>query len=98
MDLAGIDDLLTDDEKAVRASVRQLCDKLVDPHVADWFERGEIEHIRGLARELGSLRLLVMHLEGYGCTGLSSVDYGLACLELGASDSGVRPLVSVEGA
>ena len=82
MDLAGIDDLLTDDEKAVRASVRQLCDKLVDPYVADWFERGEVDDIRGLAREFGSLGLLGMHLEGYGCAGMSATDYGLACLEL----------------
>ncbi|HEY7718772.1 MAG TPA: acyl-CoA dehydrogenase family protein [Pedococcus sp.] len=97
LDLAGIDDLLTDDEKAVRASVRQLCDKVVEPHVADWFERGEIDDVRGLARELGSLGLLGMHLTGYGCAGMSAVDYGLACLELEASDSGVRSLVSVQG-
>ena len=55
LDPAGIDDLLTDDEKAVRASVRQLCDERVDPHVAEWFERGQIDDLRGLAKELGSL-------------------------------------------
>ena len=38
-----------------------------------------------------------MHLEGYGCAGMSAVDYGLACLELEASDSGIRSLVSVQG-
>lgn len=97
MDLAGIDDLLTDDEKAVRASVRQLCDKVVDPWVADWFERGEIADIRGLAQDLGTMGVLGMHLEGYGCAGMSAVDYGLACLELEASDSGIRSLVSVQG-
>ena len=97
MDLAGIDDLLSDDEKAVRASVRKLCDDLVDPYVADWFERGEVDDPRGLARELGALGLLGMHLEGYGCAGMSAVDYGLACLELEASDSGIRSLVSVQG-
>ena len=37
-----IDDPLSDDEKAVRASVRQLCADRIDPHVADWFERGEM--------------------------------------------------------
>lgn len=97
MDLAGIDDLLTDDEKAVRASVRQLCDKVVDPWVADWFERGEIADIRGLAQDLGTMGVLGMHLEGYGCASMSAVDYGLACLELEASDSGIRSLVSVQG-
>ncbi|TNM37604.1 acyl-CoA dehydrogenase [Nocardioides albidus] len=97
LDLAGIDDLLSDDEKAVRASVRQLCAERVDPYVADWFERGTIDDIRGLAKELGSLGLLGMHLEGYGCAGMSATDYGLACLELEASDSGIRSLVSVQG-
>jgi len=96
-DLAGIDDLLSPDELAVRASVRQLCADRVDPYVADWFERGEIDDLRGLTKELGALGLLGMHLEGYGCAGMSAVDYGLACLELEASDSGIRSLVSVQG-
>ncbi|MFC8501470.1 acyl-CoA dehydrogenase family protein [Pedococcus sp. NPDC057267] len=97
LDLAGIDDLLSDEEKAIRDSTRAFLDKRVEPHVADWFERGEVDDIRGLARELGALGLLGMHLEGYGCAGLSSVDYGLACLELEATDSGIRSLVSVQG-
>jgi glutaryl-CoA dehydrogenase len=97
MDLAGIDDLLSDEEKAVRATVRTFLDKRVEPHVADWFERGEVDDPRGLAQELGGLGLLGMHLEGYGCAGMSAVDYGLACLELEATDSGIRSLVSVQG-
>ncbi|HET7800972.1 MAG TPA: acyl-CoA dehydrogenase family protein, partial [Humibacillus xanthopallidus] len=96
-DPAGIDDLLSADEKAVRDSVRQLCAQRVDPYVADWFERGTIDDIRGLAKELGSLGVLGMHLEGYGCAGMSATEYGLACLELEASDSGLRSLVSVQG-
>ena len=97
LDPAGIDDLLSDDEKAVRASVRQLCAERIDPYVADWFEQGALPDVRGLAKELGSLGLLGMHLEGYGCAGMSATDYGLACLELEASDSGIRSLVSVQG-
>src|SRR4051812_39809023 len=97
MDLAGIDDLLSDEEKAVRATVRAFLDDRVEPYVADWFERGEVDDIRGLTKELGSLGLLGMHLEGHGCAGMSAVDYGLACLELEATDSGVRSLVSVQG-
>jgi len=97
LDPAGIDDLLSPDEKAVRAAVRQLCADRIDPHVADWFERGEIDDVRGLTKELGAMGLLGMHLEGYGCAGMSATEYGLACLELEASDSGVRSLVSVQG-
>lgn len=96
-DPAGLADLLTADEKAVAGSVRRLCEERVDPFVADWFERGEIADIRGLAKELGALGVLGMHLEGYGCAGMSATEYGLACLELEASDSGLRSLVSVQG-
>jgi glutaryl-CoA dehydrogenase len=97
MDLAGIDDLLSDEEKAIRGTVRTFLDRRVQPYVADWFERGEVDDVRGLAKELGGLGLLGMHLEGYGCAGMSAVDYGLACLELEATDSGIRSLVSVQG-
>ncbi len=97
LDLAGIDDVLTEEEKAIRGAVRHLCDSAVDPYVAEWFEAGELPQIRELAKEMGSLGLLGMHLEGYGCAGMSAVDYGLACLELEASDSGIRSLVSVQG-
>ena len=96
-DPAGLNDLFSQDERAVADSVRRLCADRVDPFVADWFERGEIDDIRGLARELGKLGLLGMHLSGYGCPGMSAVDYGIACLELEASDSGIRSLVSVQG-
>jgi glutaryl-CoA dehydrogenase len=97
LDIAGIDDQLTPDEKDVRSSVRQLCATLIEPDVAAWFEQGSIPDIRGLTKELGALGLLGMHLEGYGCAGMSATDYGLACLELEAADSGIRSLVSVQG-
>ncbi len=97
LDPAGVDHLLSEEEKAVRASVRQLARTRILPHVADWFEAGAIEDPRGLAKELGALGVLGMHLEGYGCAGMSATEYGLACLELEAVDSGVRSLVSVQG-
>lgn len=97
LDPAGVDDLLSADEKAVRASVRQMAEQRILPHVADWFERGAIDDVRGLAKELGALGVLGMHLEGYGCAGMSATEYGLACLELEAVDSGIRSLVSVQG-
>jgi glutaryl-CoA dehydrogenase len=97
LDPAGIDDLLSADEKAVRASVRRLCAERIEPHVAGWFECGRIDDVRGLTEELGALGLLGMHLEGYGCAGMSATQYGLACLELEATDSGIRSLVSVQG-
>jgi glutaryl-CoA dehydrogenase len=97
LDLVDIGSVLTAAEKQVRESVRAVCAKSIDPYVADWFERGELPVARELARELGAVGLLGMHLTGYGCAGMSAVDYGLACLELEASDSGIRSLVSVQG-
>ncbi|CCH74279.1 Glutaryl-CoA dehydrogenase, mitochondrial [Nostocoides australiense Ben110] len=97
LDLAGLEDLFSEDERAIQQSVRAMCERRIDPYVADWFERGEIDDIRGLTKELGQLGVLGMHLTGYGCAGMSGVEYGLACMELEASDSGVRSLMSVQG-
>lgn len=96
-DIAGLNELLTEDEKAVADSIRRLCADRIDPYIGEWFERGEIPDIRGLAKELGELGVLGMHLEGYGCAGMSATQYGIACLELEATDSGLRSLVSVQG-
>ncbi|RAE64574.1 acyl-CoA dehydrogenase, partial [Burkholderia multivorans] len=49
------------------------------------------------AEGLGELGVLGMHLEGYGCGGANATQYGLACPELEAIDSGLRSLVSVQG-
>jgi glutaryl-CoA dehydrogenase len=97
LDLVDVDSLLSDEEKAIRAAVRQVCADAVDPHVMGWYEAGDLPVARELALEFGKVGLLGMHLEGYGCAGMSAVDYGLACLELEASDSGIRSLVWVQG-
>lgn len=96
-DPAGLDDLLSDDEKQIRGAVRQRLDTIAEPYIAEWFEQGGIPNIRELTRELGSLGVLGMHLEGYGCAGMTATEYGLACLEIEATDSGLRSLVSVQG-
>ncbi|KHL11096.1 UNVERIFIED_CONTAM: acyl-CoA dehydrogenase [Mumia flava] len=96
-DLLGIDDVLDAEEIAIRDTVREVLAKEVTPHVAGWFESGELPGVRDLARTFGSLGLLGMHLDGYGCAGASATAYGLACLELEACDSGIRSMVSVQG-
>jgi glutaryl-CoA dehydrogenase len=96
-DPLDLDDLLEPEDLAVRDTVRNWAADRVLPHVADWYERGELPPIRELARELGSIGALGMPLTGYGCAGASAVQYGLACLELEAADSGIRSLVSVQG-
>ncbi|MCH5641481.1 MULTISPECIES: acyl-CoA dehydrogenase family protein [unclassified Gordonia (in: high G+C Gram-positive bacteria)] len=87
----------SDDELALRDSVRGFLAENVTPHIAEWFENGGIPIARDLFKEFGQLGVLGMHLDGYGCGGASSVHYGLACLELEASDSGIRSMVSVQG-
>jgi glutaryl-CoA dehydrogenase len=96
LDMIAADSLLSEDERAIRSTVRTFLDREIRPHVAEWFEAGELP-ARELALGLGSLGVLGMHLEGYGCAGTSAVAYGLACIELEAVDSGVRSLVSVQG-
>ena len=94
-DFLAVDALLDDEERLIRDTVRAFVADRVTPHVGEWFEEGRLP--MELARELGALGLLGMHLEGYGCAGASATAYGLACLELEAGDSGVRSLVSVQG-
>ncbi|SDP59793.1 glutaryl-CoA dehydrogenase [Streptomyces sp. cf386] len=96
-DPLGIDDLLEPEDLAIRDTVRDWAADRVVPFVAEWYETGELPGIRELARELGEIGALGMSLEGYGCAGASAVQYGLACLELEAADSGIRSLVSVQG-
>src|ERR1700759_1123840 len=95
-DFLAIDRNLSDEERDIRDTVRAYVRDKVVPNVGDWFEEGRVP-ARGLAKELGSLNVLGMHLEGYGCAGASATAYGLACLELEAGDSGLRSLVSVQG-
>jgi glutaryl-CoA dehydrogenase len=96
LDLFAIDGLLDDEERAIRDTVRAFAADRLRPHLAEWFEAGEVP-ARELALEMGKLGLLGMHLQGYGCAGTNAVSYGLACMELEAADSGVRSLASVQG-
>ncbi|MBV6697255.1 acyl-CoA dehydrogenase family protein [Kitasatospora aureofaciens] len=95
-DLLAVGDLLTDEERLIRDTVRKFTDERIRPHIGDWFERG-VFPARELAPELGALGVLGMHLDGYGCTGAGAVAYGVACMELEAADSGLRSFVSVQG-
>ncbi len=94
--LFALDSLLEQEEIDIRDTVRKFGNEHIRPHVAQWFEEAKLP-ARELAKELGQLGVLGMHLDGYGCAGMSATAYGLACLELEAVDSGIRSLVSVQG-
>ncbi|MGV9725180.1 acyl-CoA dehydrogenase family protein [Nocardia beijingensis] len=95
-ELFATDALLSDEEREIRDTVATFAAQRLRPHIAEWFEAGTFP-ARELAPELGALGLLGMHLEGYGCAGMSATTYGLACQELEAVDSGIRSMVSVQG-
>jgi len=92
LDVIDLDAMLSDEEKDVRAMVRRVATDLCGEHIAQWYDDGQVP-ARELAREFGKAGLLGMHLDGYGCAGMSAVDYGLASVELEAVDSGIRSLV-----
>ncbi|MFI5587156.1 acyl-CoA dehydrogenase family protein [Amycolatopsis sp. NPDC051758] len=95
-DFLDLDAGLAEEDRAIRDAVRAYAkDNLLDA-VADWYETGSLPAAE-LAKGFGSLGLLGMHLEGYGCAGTSAVAYGIACRELEAVDSGLRSFVSVQG-
>jgi len=96
LDLIDIEDMLGEEERAVRDVTRGIVDDMVRPKVAMWWEEGELP-ARELMTGFGEAGLLGMHLEGYGCAGTSATAYGLAAMELEAGDSGIRSMVSVQG-
>jgi glutaryl-CoA dehydrogenase len=95
LDLLDISWVLTQEERDIQAAVARFVGDKVRPHIAEWFENAQFPV--EMAAELGDLGVLGMHLEGYGCAGVNTVSYGLACLELEAADSAFRSFVSVQG-
>jgi glutaryl-CoA dehydrogenase len=94
-DFLDLDRLLSDEERAIRDTVRGWVEDRVLPGIEGWFEAGEFPV--EVAKELGVMGLLGMHLTGYECAGSNAVSYGLACMELEAGDSGFRSFMSVQG-
>jgi glutaryl-CoA dehydrogenase len=94
-DFLGVDAGLTAEERDIRDAVRDYAQAELAPRINEWYESNTLP--RDIAKGLGSLGLLGMHLEGYGCAGTNATSYGLACRELEAIDSGLRSFVSVQG-
>jgi glutaryl-CoA dehydrogenase len=95
LDFLAVDGQLDDDERLLRDTVTGFVSDRILPDISHWWEEGILP--RELAQEMGKLGLFGMHLEGYGCAGVSNVMYGLACRELEYGDSGIRSFVSVQG-
>jgi glutaryl-CoA dehydrogenase len=96
VDYMEIDALFNDQEKLVRQTVREFVDQEIIPHIEEWNREGKFpQHLVPLMAELG---FYGANLEGYGCAGMSNVEYGLIMQELERGDSGLRSFVSVQGA
>jgi glutaryl-CoA dehydrogenase len=94
-DFLRIEAHLSEEEVRTRENVRWFVRERIEPNIRDWWERAIFP--REIVPEMGNLGLLGMHLSGYGCAGKNAVEYGLACMELEAGDSGLRTFVSVQG-
>ncbi len=97
VDFYQADDLLSEEEKMVRATVRAFVNDKILPIIDEHFENGTFP--MHLAEEMGDLGLLGANLpEEYGCAGMRDVAYGLVMQELERGDSGLRSFASVQGA
>lgn len=97
LDFYNIDSVLSEEERAVRDSVRSFVDGRVLPVIGDAYVQGRFP--KELIPVMGELGVFGANLpEEYGCAGLNNVSYGLIMQELERGDSGVRSFASVQGA
>ena len=96
VDYLRIDSLFSEQELLVRETARRFVDERVIPVIRDCFRDARFP--KELIPEMASLGFLGANLEGYGCAGMSNVEYGLVMQELERGDSGLRSFVSVQGA
>ena len=93
--LAALDVHLSDEEKMIRNTVRRFVRERYLPRAAQCFE--EEKFPTDLIPEIAEMGLLGAGIKGYGCAGMSAVQYGLLLQELEYGDSGLRSFVSVQG-
>ena len=91
-----VDSLFSEEERLVRQTARRFADERILPLIRDCYRDARFP--AEIIPELGQLGFLGANLEGYGCAGMSNVEYGLVMQELERADSGIRSFVSVQGA
>jgi len=92
-DFYGMDELLTEEERSLRDRVRAFVDADVLPIIADYWERAEFP--RHLLPKVGSLGVMGVSIEGYGCPGFGAVADGLVSAELARGDVGLNTVWTV---
>src|SRR5258708_5365647 len=96
VDFIELDSLLSADERLVRDNTRKFIEGNLIPIIEQCNREGRFP--RELVRPMGDLGFFGANLKGYGCAGMSNLEYGLVMQELERGDSGVRSFVSVESA
>jgi glutaryl-CoA dehydrogenase len=96
VDYLSIDSLFNEEELLVRQTARQFVDDRLLPAIRDCYRDARFPC--DLVPEMGRLGFFGANLEGYGCAGMSNMEYGLIMQELERGDSGLRSFVSVQGA
>jgi glutaryl-CoA dehydrogenase len=96
VDFIGFDNLLGDDERLARDTARQFIEDNLIPIIEECNREGRFP--RELVPQMGHLGFFGANLHGYGCAGMSNVEYGLVMQEFERGDSGVRSFVSVQSA
>jgi len=96
VDYFCVDSLFNEQELMVRQTARRFAEERILPLIRDCYRDARFP--KELIPEMADLGFLGANLEGYGCAGMSNVEYGLIMQELERVDSGVRSFVSVQGA
>src|ERR1700720_1125342 len=96
VDFIEFDGLLSDDERLVRDTARKFIEDNLIPIIEECNRAGRFP--RELVKPMADLGFFGASLKGYGCAGMSNVEYGLVTQELERGDSGLRSFVSVQSA
>jgi glutaryl-CoA dehydrogenase len=96
VDFIGFDSMLSDDERMVRDTARRFIEDNLIPIIEECNREGRFP--RELIKPMGEMGFFGANLHGYGCAGMSNVEYGLVTQELERGDSGIRSFVSVQSA
>ncbi len=96
VDFYNIDELLTEEERLVRSSVREFLEKEIAPLIADAWHKEEPVNFREVGKKFGELGMLGAFIpEEYGCPGMNYTSFGLICQEVERVDSALRSFVAV---
>jgi len=96
VDFLGFENLLSEDERMARDTARQFIEDNLIPIIEECNRAGRFP--QELVPQMGQLGFFGANLHGYGCAGMSNVEYGLVMQEFERGDSGVRSFVSVQSA